>query len=498
MPRPTVDIYWGQREERLVEGEPRPVVPEGPVGIRVCSPRRTLVLFDDEPLAAVWSAVGDTAYAQVDLTNRVGFHRVAVRFGAETIGFDFETSTTKATWDDIQEMARHVARHVFAYRRQFQYSLPDGTRRKVAIPEVEFGWLRDRVPEICALVDDIAKRPGRRAHSRVVTSFQGRRVAVAQTLAHLRENPYLMEAGDGGPLVLDGTEYWPASVRVRVHQREPARQEHEQIAHFLRVLAGSCVRLKGTVPQGAKGAVLRLEQRLASARSHAVIQRYDRPRLRAPWSPVPTVLQKVDDRYGRLRSLNAEYMMSIAPGDVGDNATRANIRDAWEIYQAFCAHIVGNALGLTYVSPRCDLRDRDSGGRSMAGDTVDLYYDSRPPADTLPSWRDATPRPAAERPDIVLVDRQAGAAVVLDVKFRTDATGADANSSDLQEMQGYMNSYGLPAGCVLFPGRGATKVHSAFGLSLAELPLRPNDDHAALLEHVRNSIQPMWAIPALQ
>ncbi|MCA9312679.1 MAG: hypothetical protein KDA21_15805 [Phycisphaerales bacterium] len=98
MRRPTVDIYWGAREERLVEGGPRPVVPEGAVGIRVSSPRRTLVLFDDEPLSAVWSAAGDTAYAQVDLTNRVGFHRVAVRLGAETIGFDFETSTAKATW----------------------------------------------------------------------------------------------------------------------------------------------------------------------------------------------------------------------------------------------------------------------------------------------------------------------------------------------------------------------------------------------------------------
>ena len=498
MPLPRVDIFWSGHEQRLVRGEHDIVVPEGVVGLRVSASRRFPVSFDDEPLALVWSVSDDTAYAQVDLTNRVGFHRVSIRSELEAVDFDFQTSSTKAPQQDIKEMANFVIRHVFTFRHQFHYTLPDGTRRTVALPQMEFGWLRDRIPEICTLVGNVARRPGTQFRNRVVTSFQGRHVAVAQTLSHLRENPHFLEPGEGGPFIVNQVSYWPASVRVSTPVREVARREHEQIAYFLRLLAMALLRLRGEAPSLPEEVLEELESQLASVRHHSVIQRYDAPRLRSPWSPMPTIIQRTDDHYGRLRALQAEYMMNIAPTESGYDAVRANVRDVWEIYQAFCAHVVGYALGLHYVSKRCDLRDRDSSGRSMIGGSIELYYDMRPPSDILPSWRDLTARPSAERPDIVLVDRSTKQAVLLDVKFRNDRSGKEANVADLHEMQSYMHSYGLAAGGIVFPGRGDTQILSAIKRMLVALPLLPTAEHGALLKRVRDTVNAMWTMQTFQ
>ena len=78
------------------------------------------------------------------------------------------------------------------------------------------------------------------------------------------------------------------------------------------------------------------------------------------------------------------------------------------------------------------------------------------------------------------------------------ASGTNAKSGDLQEMQGYMNSYGLAVGGIVFPGVGAAQRHSASGNTLVELPLRPGSDHDGLLEHVRNTLATMWSQPELQ
>lgn len=497
MQAPTVDVLFGNDERHLVRGSDKVSIDEGIVKFRISVPKRTQIFLDDEELDVMWAADGRTAYAQIDLTNQVGFHRVSFRLGTEFFFYDFQTNTTKAAWEEVLEMASHLSRHVYTYRRQFRYTLPDGTKRTVPLPEIEFGWLRDRVFEICKLVDDISRRSGKQSYQSIVTSFQGRRVAVSQTLAHLRENHHLLEEGNGGPIVVENVEYWPSAVRVRESHHEPARFEHEQISYFLRMLAMSCERIRKTVPKEVEPHINEWAVRIARARNLPLMKRYDTPKLRYPWSPVPTMLQRTDSRYRRLRLFQSEYLMNIAPQDCGDDAARVNLKNISEIYQAFAGHIIGKAFGLEYVSRQFDLRERDSKNRSMFGGSVSMYYDVRPPGEFLPSWRDKTERPNLDRPDIVLVDHGSGSVVLLDVKFRVDAEGLRVLGADLQEMQGYMQSFGMSVGGILFPGKGEVRKISSMGNTLVEFPFRPQkNDHQALLQKVRETIASMWTQPS--
>src|SRR5690606_23346892 len=113
---------------------------------------------------------------------------------------------------------------------------------------------------------------------------------------------------------------------------------------------------------------------------------------------------------------------------------RANVKDVWEVYQTFVAHVVGNALGLAYSSPDKDLRKRSPYGWSMSSDDWKLFFDTKPPADVLSSWRDAAGRRADERPDVLLVGAT-GSVVLLDAKFKVDARATRATQPDLFEMQ---------------------------------------------------------------
>lgn len=489
----TIELFWESGHARLPSDEPI-VVPEGRIGVRIDYTVER-ILFDDEPLVLVPSSDGHSGFAQLDLTNRIGFHRISRERGARQSSVDFETSTAKATAAEITAMANQLAEHAFSYRHQFHYSLPNGVRRMAPLPAVEFGWYRDRLPEIAALVGDIARRAGTSSHTIVETTFRGRRPAVSETFRYLRANPERLEPHDEGQLLVEGRRFSPSSIRARVRLQEPARFEHEQLAYFLRLLSVSLSRLLSEVPGSSGPTVERWRETVAALRAYPVVRRHDLPGRRAPWSPVPTMLQKTDHRYGRLRVLLSEYARDIMPTTDAADATRVNVRDVWEIYQAFCAITVGHALGLRFVSRREDLRDRDTQGRSMASSEVDLYYDRRPPFNVLPSWRDNTTRPGEERPDIVLVDRRTNAVAVLDVKFR--AAGNHAPGEDLQEMQSYLNSFGIAAGGVIFPGIGAPEYLSASGRTLAEIPMRAAAPSVLLRERVREAVATLWTIPSL-
>lgn len=202
-----------------------------------------------------------------------------------------------------------------------------------------------------------------------------------------------------------------------------------------------------------------------------------------------------------MRELHAEFLQNIDVADYSTDAVRANVRDVWEIYQAFVAHMIGRAFALSYVSARGDLRERGVDGASMSSAEYDLFYDVRPPRTLLRSWRDGTVRPADERPDIVLRRRGDGAVAVLDAKFKVDRDG-QARSEDLFEMQGYLNSFGLRAGAIVFPGaRPDGRSIAADGRTLLELPIRARlfeDDEPTALANVRRWIEEVLTVPDTQ
>ena len=193
--------------------------------------------------------------------------------------------------------------------------------------------------------------------------------------------------------------------------------------------------------------------------------------------------------------MQAEYMVDILPTGEDTGTSRTNVKDAWEVFQAYAAYMVGAAFGLDFHQRSSDLRVRDEAGRSMVGQGMELYYDTRPAPTLLPSWRDETDRPGDERPDIVLVDRVGDRVAILDAKFRVEShsSGHRVHSGDLQEMQGYMQSFGLSAGAIVYPGSSPARIHSASDNTLLELPLNPKpEDFEVVLEGIRDALDHIW------
>ncbi|MBV7457491.1 McrC family protein [Acidovorax sp. sif1233] len=431
----------------------------------------------------------------MDLTNQVGFHRLSVQVAGATHTFDFRTSTAKATWEEVRSMAEVCANSYFGYRRQFAYMAANGTIRKVRLPQIHYAWLRDRLPEIERLVRSINHRPAVSHVRTVEVSLRSQGLSVAQTSRLLREKHHLLERAEGGPIQVGGVSYWPSRVAVHTRERQTQLDEHVQIAAFLQVLAAQCLDLATVVASPVRTEVQGFAELLKVLRALPVFRGLlVRPDAK-PATVLPTTMQRSDKRYGRMRDLHAEYGADIADSTDFARSIRANVKDVWEVYQTFVAHVVGNALGLDYSSPDRDLRKRSAQGWSMRSEEWRLFFDTKPPKHVLSSWRDAAGRPADERPDILLVHPATGRVIVLDAKFKLDAQATRATQPDLFEMQGYLNSFAAKSGGIIFPGPtlAASRI-AAKGNSLLELPIRA--DHFAeaggatsVHEYVREAIK---------
>jgi hypothetical protein len=132
----------------------------------------------------------------------------------------------------------------------------------------------------------------------------------------------------------------------------------------------------------------------------------------------------------------------------------------------------------------------------MVSDDVELYYDARPPADVVTSWRDSSARAADERPDVFLFHKRRRAVALLDAKFRVEKDGVSAKNEDLFEMQGYLNSFNLSAGAIVYPGNGrAARQVTSGPMLLLELPVRAetfDGDPAPVLLALASSLESLW------
>lgn len=472
---PAVRLEQAETALELFPGANDVEVLEGTILGSVSTSSRPLVKLDDVPVRLSWHQEAKLAVWSSDLTNQVGFHRLSVKIAGALYTYDFRTSTAKATWDEVRAMADTCSSSYLGYRRQFTYMAANGTTRKVRLPQIHYAWLRDRLPEIERLIRSINERP---ASSRVRTtqvSLRSKGLSVAQTSRLLREKHNLLEHSESGPIDVAGASYWPSRVAIHALERRPALEEHLQIAAFLQVIRTQCLDLATVVTSAVQAEIQGFTELAKALQSLPVFHNlFVRPGAR-PSSVLPTTIQRTDRRYGRIRELHAEYGADIADNTDYARSIRANVKDAWEIYQTFVAHVVGNALGLEYFSQVKDLRVRSPQGWSMRGKGWYLFFDTKPPKTVLSSWRDATRRPANERPDILLVGPNPGQVVVMDAKFKVDSWATHATQPDLFEMQGYLNSYSARSGGIIFPGpTPAANMITAAGNALLELPIRAN------------------------
>ena len=89
--------------------------------------------------------------------------------------------------------------------------------------------------------------------------------------------------------------------------------------------------------------------------------------------------------------------------------------------------------------------------------------------------------------------------LLLDAKFKADKGGIRADSADLFEMSGPLNSFAVCSGGIVFPGQDAERrIVEGRGYRLGELPLRarfyetPNGADE-VHEYIRNSCTDLWA-----
>jgi len=433
---------------------------------------RPQISIDDRILQSSWRAKERIAVAQIDLTNQVGFHRISIHSGSESLTLDFRTSTAKATWAEVRCMAEVCSRSYLGFRRQFVYAASDGSPRKVVIPAVQFGWFRERMPEIAKLIASIAEKPAMEPRNVVRPSTRARGLSGSATVRLLRERPSLLEGHIDGPLDVEGVTYWPNLVACRQLDNFPARVEHESLASFVRHLVQDLVDLSPEIDAIDQPSV---RNNLNELRRLQNLPLLAKARGRAPPKPpyMATHIQRCDRRYGRIRQLALEYFSEIGPVERSNDTIRANLKDVWEIYQTFVAHIIGNSLGLAYTSPRMDLRDRNNDGTSMRSASLALFFDQHPPKNLLRSWRDDSERPARERPDITLINLVSKKTLILDAKFRTDRDGIRAAGDDIFEIQAYLNSFGSTQGGVLYPGsEPKARWINSETYKIVELPIR--------------------------
>ncbi|WP_296658520.1 hypothetical protein [Paraburkholderia sp.] len=492
-------IEQGGEVFELAQGQNDIEISEGVVLCSVEARSRPAVLLNEQRLAISWNRNAKLAVWSADLTNQVGFHRFHVHVDGERGVFDFRTRTAKATWEEVRTMAEICSNSYFGYRRQFAYMASDGTTRKVRLPQIHYAWLRDRIPEIEQLVHSIQARPATSNLRAKQVSLQSKGLSVSRTSRLLRENHNLLEPDESGPIHVGERRYWPSQVVVSARERHSRLQEHAQIAAFLWSLATECDDLTNFVALPVRSEVRRYSERIRALRALPLFGAMEIRPFARPTAVLPTHIQRADRRYGRLRDLQAEYGSEISDSMDFAKSIRVNVRDVWEIYQTFVAHVVGNAFGLAYSSVDCDLRKRSPQGWSMASDEWRMYFDTRPPKAELPSWRDATNRPADERPDIILVGKHPGDVILLDAKFKLDFASSRALQVDLFEMQGYLNSFAANRGGILYPGPiPAASSIAAKGNVLLELPIRA--DHFgrvggmdAVHRYVREALQSIWS-----
>jgi hypothetical protein len=436
------------------------------------------------------------AACNFDLTNQVGYHRLRIRLGANSHNFDFHTSTAKATRDEILSMAEVCGQYYLGFRRQFSYVAATGERRKILLPQIHFAWLRDRIDELKELTQSINLRPAMISVQRMRPSTRGKGISLSSTIRLLHERPNLLEEREDGPIALNGKRYWPALVMQKVRNAELASREHASIARFIDQLLVGCRDLRKQVESDLYPDVDRIERDLLSILNLAVLSKARMTGMPAT-SPmgVPTQIERSDARYARIRALRSEYLSDIGPSDRYEDSIRANVKDVWEIYQTFVTHVVGNALGLGYSSTSQDLRDRGVDGASMRSAEWILGFDTKPPGAVLVSWRNGTARPAEERPDISLISSTSERSILFDAKFRVAKNLKCATQPDLFEMQGYLNSFSIHRGGIIYPGSTpASTLIEAGNNRLVELPIRASfftqlGGKDGVHEYVRNAIE---------
>ncbi|CAN5654126.1 hypothetical protein BH23CHL7_BH23CHL7_20350 [soil metagenome] len=439
------------------------VLEAGQVLLAISAPQGIPVRLDGRVVPT--RSVAGTRLLAVDLSRSTGFHHL--QLGADQSHW-FGTTDSKLRMVGIRDMLKFLREQCLGWTGQLVFS--DGTRLRDV--HTIYGWLDQHADRALDVARQIADRPIHRStRDLTVTREGGHAVALRPTLSLLRRRPHLLLAGaEGGSISLPGGTFTPLKVVAKT--RKPSEQ---------------------TVANRRAAWVVIQVGRLAAEAGRAVSDPAERQRTahwvaearmllaRAPFAPLvvglrgwsspprPVSEETTESRYAASFSI-AQSLKVLALDDptLQIKPIHTYVSYADQIFQAFVAAVLAEALGLMRVSGSVD-------GPQYSGNEWRLFANTHPPARVIRSWRSYGAEPDVYRPDVLLEHVPTGRTLIGDAKYRNE--GARASEDSRKELLSYMGAYGVDSVAVFYPPDppDALSLHRLEGQSrrLLEVPIAP-------------------------
>lgn len=454
---PTVSVLAGPFERVLTEEVL--TVPASQVVLAVTGARSRKVTLDGR---SMWLSGGATGFLSMDLVRSTGFHRLTV----DGHPFWFATQDGKLGLEGLARMLEELRTLGTGWTGQAMFSDGSGIRD----PHVSYGWLDQWAGDALAAAAAVIDNP--RSHSsvtRVTRRRGGPGVLLAPTLRLLRSDPQrnLTEV-ESGSLIVDGLHVEPLRVVARRRTTTldtPANRRAVAILHWIRLLAEDVIaagadanaitrcRLWANRARTLQGRPLALALNAITVSTES---RTSEETTDAPYRETYRIAKDLLERFG--------WSAGVQPASRLSYVQQSDV-----IYQAYAASRIAAELGLTQVGPVLGAAQP-----AFSGPDFDLYYDCRPPAAVLRSWRHHSAAPDDSRPDLLLHERATGRVAVIDAKYRQSRDGG-ASEDSRKDVSAYMSLYGVSTVTIAYPGRSdGPAVVAGRGQSIIEAPISPS------------------------
>lgn len=449
------------------------IVPAGTVVLDLADvPGPEAVRLDGQVLRVAYDATVRRATVAIDLTRHTSYHLLQV---APARRYYFGSEDAKLRIEGVVEMLRCLRDEGLAWRGGLYFSASNEVLRDARL---DLAWLDNHVPTSVERSRQIAANPAVRTAYRRVRARHGV-PDIGRTTKLLRRRPELLEPHPAGPIQAAGERWAPqvivARERVRQYDSIPNRRATALLAHTLALIDNV---VSAVPPKTDLGGLMtsraELEEQLLNEPFRGLLRFVPHSAL----PPEPHGDELFDERYAKTYAIYTD-LVEERLWDPTEAITpeHAYASYADQVYQAFAATLVADALGLT-PGPSAF---RGSGPH-FSSDRYDMWVNSKPPGHVVSDWRDGTSRRSALRPDITIFEKATNQVALLDAKYRQD--GDAATSESLTEAQLYLQAYGKHKVGIVFPPASAPASwpitwHSSGGFSLVELPLRPAPNLAA-------------------
>lgn len=403
----------------------------------------------------------------LDLSRSVGYHHLQVSPGLD---YWFGTEDAKLRLDGIIEMLSHLANDGLTWSGQLLFS--DGSYLRDS--HVTYGWLDQHASHLLDGVERVSRYPRKRTamiHRR--TARGGKSIAFGRTMHNLRRRgPDLLEKSNQGLLSVGDDKYLPREIIVRTQIATVDTAANRRAVWLCQQLG----RLVDEVLEDVRDSETRrrciawssrIDHVLKHSALRSIVPLTKQSHALAPRAPEELTDSSYSSVY--LGALQVFSLVGWSPTGVRQRHY-AYVKYSDQIYQAFAAYMIADALGLYPTASALGVTQP-----AFVGENLELYCGVVPPQHLLRSWRSFTSDDDKLRPDLVLCDTNSRTVLIADAKYRND--GTRASESSRKEIMAYMSAYNMDRIVVCYPPSPSDllSIHkvSAQGREIVEVTVSP-------------------------